>query len=99
MIRTAHQNRISVPMPSANVSYKLLDANPWRVGLTIYNQSGNTIYVTFGDVSNSASPTLVIGSYQSWTMFGPVIWTGPISAIRNAGNGASLAAAITEILH
>jgi hypothetical protein len=98
MITTSSQKRTIVLMPTPNQSYLIIGKNITRRGLFLYNQSGNTVYVTFGEVSNASSPTFVISAWSGWSMVGEVVWTGPISAIRNAGSGATLAMVVTEIM-
>lgn len=85
-------------MPNANVSYLCLPANPNRKGVFLYNQSSNSAYVTLGDQSISSGPTFIVPSFQNWQMLGPVVWTGPISAIRNAGTGATLKMICWELI-
>lgn len=90
----------SIPLKtiSANVttsSVLILDSNPARRGFTLYNNSSNSCYVTFGPTSSSASPTAIVASFVSYTPTLPVNYTGQISAIRNAGTGTII---ITELL-
>ncbi len=66
-------------------------ANPDRLGLIIFNNSSNSVYVTFGGTSSSATCTRLIPTFASWECIGAVIYTGAVSAIRNAGSGACIA--------
>jgi hypothetical protein len=78
----------------AQISQLVLPANDWRGGLVIYNNGANTVYIAFDTVCSSATRmTLQIATFTAWVMPLP-IYTGPISAIRNAGSGILL---ITEM--
>ncbi len=68
-------------------SVLILPANPNRVGMTIWNQSANSGYLTFGTTSGSSTPTDIIATFTTKSYFGPVVYTGPVAAIRNAGTG------------
>ena len=73
----------------------ILPANPKRVGLILWNQSANSVYVAFAENGNSSTKmTLIIGAYSSWVMQGP-IYRGPISGIRNSGTGPVVATELT----
>lgn len=78
-----------------NVSQLVLPANPDRRGLIIYNNSGNSVYLTFGPTSASNTCTRILATFAQWDMLGPVVYTGEISAIRNSGSGSLI---ITELL-
>jgi hypothetical protein len=78
----------------AAVSKVIIGANPKRKGLIIYNNGGNTAYITFGPVSAGNACTTNVASFQSWSMLGNVVYTGQIAAIRNAGTGVMV---ITEL--
>lgn len=77
--------------PAANTSADLIPANPLRRGMTIYNNSTNSLYVCIekpavaanliGFCATNAGPTSLI------SFFGPGIYTGLITCIRNAGTG------------
>lgn len=75
---------------SANVllaSVVIIPANLNRRCLYIYNNSANSAYITFGPTSSSATPTSIIATFTSFVMAAGQVYTGQISAIRNAGNG------------
>lgn len=76
------------------VSQVVVPANPDRRGLIIYNNGANSVYLTYGPVSVSAACTRILATFAQWEMMGPVIYTGQISAIRNAGAGTLI---ITEL--
>lgn len=65
-----------------------------RRGIIVYNNSSNSVYLTFGPIATSSTCSLILATFASWQMLGPVIWCGPISAIRNAGTGNVL---VTEL--
>lgn len=70
-------------------------ANPARIAFFVWNNSANSIYLTFGPTSSSATPTFILATFATYPNLGPVIWTGAISATRNAGAGN---ATVYEIL-
>lgn len=76
---------------SANValaSVIIVPANAKRVGLILYNNGANSCYVNFKSTASSALCTVIIPTFATWTWTLPeIIYTGPISAIRNAGTG------------
>lgn len=97
---TTQQVRTITLMPAEKVSYQVVDANVRRVGLIFYNNSGNTAYVTYGTSSNASSPTFIVPSYQSvYFLSDSAVWTGPISAIRNAGSNANFSMVVTELVY
>lgn len=69
------------------VSVVIAAANVNRKAFSIWNNGSNSAYVTFGATSTSAAPTFILATFTSITFFTPVVWTGQISAIRNAGSG------------
>lgn len=62
-------------------------ANPNRKGFIAFNNSGNSTYLSLAPVSVSATCTRLVASFTSWECVTPVVYTGPISAIRNSGTG------------
>lgn len=86
----------SVPAITGGVNVLLASvviapANPERLGMIIFNNSSNSVYVTFGATSASSTCTRLIPTFASWECLGSVIYTGVVSAIRNAGSGACIA--------
>ncbi len=82
---------------SANIgtqSVLIVDTNPSRKGLIVWNNSANSIYLAFGPTCSSAACTAIVATFTSWTYAGPIIYQGPISGIRNAGTGT---VTITEL--
>lgn len=71
----------------ATASVQLVAANPNRRGFQIWNNSSNSIYISWDSVSASSTPAIILAAFQSYSMTTGVIWTGPISGIRNAGSG------------
>jgi hypothetical protein len=70
-------------------------ANNRRLGLILYNQSANSVYISFTAVGDSATTLCaIIPSFQSWTMQKP-IYQGVISGIRNSGTGTVV---VTELV-
>jgi hypothetical protein len=79
---------------SANVALvatKIVNANPNRIGMMLYNNSANTIYCKYGSSGNGGTDmTFPIATFATWTMPQP-IYTGAIWGIRNAGSGVVVA--------
>lgn len=67
-------------------SVLLVGTNNSRAAFYIWNNSANSVYLTFGPVSNASGPTLILASFSTY-ISGLVCYTGPISGIRNAGTG------------
>lgn len=65
----------------------IVGANSSRRCLYVWNNSSNSAYLTFGITSNGSTPTTIVPTFTSFTMDSGPIYTGPISAIRNSGNG------------
>lgn len=81
----------SVVKTTTNVllaSVIIAPANPKRKGFYIWNNSANSVYITFGTVSTSATPSFILATFNQHIMVSGLIWTGPLSAIRNSGTGA-----------
>lgn len=68
-------------------SVQLVAENKARRAFYIWNNSANSAYITFGPTSSSATPTFILPTFATLVVNGPVVWTGPISAIRNSGTG------------
>lgn len=71
----------------ATSSVVICAANPDRKGLFIWNNSSNSGYVAFALTATSAGPTFIQATFSTYTMTMGTIWTGAVSAIRNAGTG------------
>ncbi len=77
-------------------SVVVLAANPKRLGFLIYNNSANSVYIDFSPLASSSTHmVLLIATFATYQMLGPVVYTGMISAIRNAGSGILM---ITELI-
>lgn len=72
----------------ALVSAVIATANYKRRGIIMYNNSANSVYVSWAATSTSTGCALIIPSFQSWFWLTPPVYIGVISAIRNAGTGA-----------
>lgn len=71
----------------ALVSTVIAQPNINRRCLYIWNNSANSAYISFAATTDAASPTAIIPTFQSFSMQGTPIYTGVISAKRNAGTG------------
>lgn len=66
----------------------IIQANPDRKAFMLYNNSANSGYFTFGTVSNGSSCSFILATFANWQWSLPnIVYTGPISCIRNAGTG------------
>lgn len=71
-------------------SQLIIGASSYRIGLILYNNSANSVYISFGSPANSATNmSLIVATFTHWTMVQP-IFMGPIYGIRNAGTGTVL---------
>ncbi len=85
---TAANTKYTASASVGTTSLIVCAANPNRLGLFIYNNSSNSAYINFGAVANSGTAMVVlIPTFSTYSMPGPVIYTGQISAIRNSGSG------------
>jgi hypothetical protein len=75
----------SVAVPTGT-GVQIVPANPNRIGLILYNNSANSIYIRYGSPGTSATCTTVIATFAQWVMPQP-IYTGALTACRNAGTG------------
>ena len=79
---------IPYSIPSSTTSLQFLEANPSRIGATIWNNSANVLYL---DLSEAASPTsytvkiLSDGYYEL-----PFKYTGKVSGAWQAADGNAL---------
>jgi hypothetical protein len=72
----------------------IAEANPLRVGLIIWNPTGNSVYISYSDECTGATETDIIKTQTTWVMPAP-IYTGVISCKRNSGSGG---VNVTELL-
>jgi hypothetical protein len=88
---------VSISPTVALTSVQIIAANPNRKGFVLYNNGGNSAYITYGTTSSSAAPSFIIGAFTNGptVITTPVIYTGPLAAVRNAGSGTII---ITEFL-
>jgi hypothetical protein len=76
------------PSPTvALLSVPVLAANANRVGFVIYNNSANSVYICLGPTASGVGCHKILATFASWECYGPVCYTGAMSAIRNAGTG------------
>lgn len=69
--------------------------NSRRLGLVLYNNSANTVYIKFGAPGNAGTDmTVPIATFQSYQMPAP-IFTGALFGIRNSGTGVVVATELT----
>lgn len=79
---------IKTTTPSiTTASVQLVGTNPNRRGFQVWNNSSNSIYLSWDSTSSSATPSVILASFQTYSMTSGVIWTGPIAGIRNSGSG------------
>lgn len=78
----------------ALISTQVVASNPARKGLVIYNNSANSVYLTYGPVSTSNACTRILTTFAQWDMPSP-IYTGAISGVRNAGLGTLVVTELT----
>lgn len=78
------------------LSQVIVSANPHRVGLIIYNNSANSIYLTFGPIANSNTLcTRALATFTQFDMLSGTIYTGEIAGIRNSGTGYCVVTELT----
>jgi hypothetical protein len=75
----------SVSVTTASVL--IATTNTSRKGFIIWNNSSNSIYLSFAPTSSSSTCTYILPTFASWVYNGPIIYQGPISGIRNSGSG------------
>jgi hypothetical protein len=85
--QTASVLKTTTASVAANTSALICADNPRRVGLTVWNNSSNSCYISFESPASSAAPVTILATFQTWTHPPGVIYTGPVYAIRNAGTG------------
>jgi hypothetical protein len=87
---------ISVSQVVTTTSQTIVAANPNRIGLIIYNNSSNSIYLSYGGTpaSSSIRMTRILATFAQMVMEQP-IYTGAIYGIRNSGTGTCLVTELT----
>lgn len=75
------------PVLTLLLSLVIAPANANRKGIVIFNNSANSCYVSLAGTAVAANCAHIIPTFASWECFWPVMYTGAISAIRNAGTG------------
>ncbi len=71
------------------VSTLIIAANPDRIGWALWNNSANSLYVTYGLTSVGTTPTFILPTFATLSSgtLGTPVWQGPLAGIRNAGSG------------
>jgi hypothetical protein len=86
--------RVSATITTASV--KIISANPARLGLILYNNSANSVYICLGQAANSSnSLTFILPTFQHLVLPTSPIYTGDIYGIRNAGTGTVVSTELT----
>lgn len=63
--------------------------NRRRLGFVVFNNSSNSLYVSFTDPAQVTQCVRIVELYSSWEVYGPsAVWQGELHAIRGAGTGA-----------
>lgn len=93
-VQKAQTSTISVSATITTSSVKIIAANADRVGLILYNNSANSVYIALGSAANSnTNMSFIVPTFTSLVLPQP-IYTGDIYGIRNAGTGAVI---LTEL--
>lgn len=73
----------------AGVPLVLVPSNPQRKAYSVWNNSGNSAYIsnTNAGTCSSSTPDKIQATFTSWEQWGPAVWTGAICAVRNSGTG------------
>lgn len=90
---------ITVSPTITTTAVKIIGSNPNRKGLSLYNQSANSIYLTLGG-SGTAGPgmSFILGTFAHLSisqLFPQLIWTGEVWGIHNTG--ATGTVGVTEL--
>lgn len=74
---------------AAGVPSVLVPANPVRKAFAVWNNGGNSAYVsqTNSGTCSASTPDKIVATFSSWEQWGPAVWTGAICSVRNAGSG------------
>lgn len=91
-IKTIAASQVSAAQASvspnvAQASVVIAAANPRRMGYLVYNNGSNSCYICLGATASGALCHKILASFATWECYGPVCYTGVMSAIRNAGTG------------
>lgn len=65
----------------------VVQANPYRKGMRIYNNSSNSVYLSVGTTCDSANTLFAIVATYSAFEFASVNYRGAVCALRNSGTG------------
>lgn len=73
-------------------SVLIVGANNQRIGLWLYNNSANSVYISVtGPANSSTNMSFLVATFATWYMPADLIYTGAVYGIRNAGTGRVLA--------
>lgn len=79
---------------AATSTTTVLASNSSRVGAYVFNDSTATLYLAFASTASTTAYTLQVPPGGTYLHDGPVIYTGQLSGIWSAANGA---ARVTEV--
>lgn len=82
-------------VPASITTVTIIAANSDRCSLIIYNDSTSALRIKFGPGASSTDYTLQIPGQGSYIMEPPALYTGLISGVWEAANGAALVTEIT----
>lgn len=92
---SAGKATITVSATITTSSVKIISANPNRIGLILYNNSANSVYLALGSAANSSTNmTFILATFAHLILPSP-IYTGDIYGIRNSGTGIVIATELT----
>ncbi len=95
-VSKAGHSTITASASVTTASVQIIAANVNRIGLIIYNNSANSIYLAYGSAANSSNNmTRILPTFTQFVME-PPIYTGAIFGIRNAGSGTCLVTELTQ---
>lgn len=95
MVYTSAKTTVSPSV--ATVSVQLIGTNDSRRFFMLYNNSANSCYINFNQAASSNTCSVIIPTFATWSWPSSVaFYTGPVTAIRNAGTGTII---VTEFLN
>lgn len=95
-ILLARNVTVAASATMTTTSIRIIAANPQRIGLLLYNNSGNSAYIKYGSSGDSANNmSFILGANANWVMPQPV-FTGELWGKRNSGTGTVVATELTR---
>ena len=73
--------------PVVTASIKIANINKNRKGFVVFNNSSNSVYITYGETAVAATCTRILATFNQFESFSTTCWTGEMYAIRNSGSG------------